>query len=49
MNRMRVVSATPKHMPVAMAAQRFAKDETIVAPGELTVRVDISGLYELAR
>jgi uncharacterized protein YggE len=39
----------PPPMPVAMAAQRFAKDETIVAPGELTVRVDISGLYELAR
>ena len=38
-------------MPMAeMAAQRsFAKDSTPVSGGELTVRIDISGLYEVTR
>ena len=35
---------------VEMAAQRgFAKDATPVQGGELTVRIDISGLYEVTR
>jgi uncharacterized protein len=35
---------------VEMAAQRgFAKDSTPVQGGELTVRIDISGLYEVTR
>jgi uncharacterized protein YggE len=37
-------------MPImAMANQRMAKEDTSVSPGELTVRVDITGFYELAR
>ena len=32
-----------------MAMARLQKAETAVSPGELTVRVDISALYELAR
>ena len=36
-------------MPIVMAQARLAKAPTQVSPGELTVRVDISGLYELAR
>lgn len=32
-----------------MATARMAKAETVVAPGELNVRVDIAGVYELAR
>jgi hypothetical protein len=33
---------------VAMAA-RFEKAETPVSPGEVRVRVDVNGVYELAR
>ena len=33
---------------MAMASQRFAKEDTSVSPGELTVRIDITGFYELA-
>lgn len=32
-----------------MAMARMQKAETAVSPGELTVRVDVNGLYELAR
>ena len=35
--------------PMVMAKARMQNVPTTVAPGELTVRVDISGLYELAR
>jgi hypothetical protein len=35
-------------MPV-MAMARMDKAETPVAPGEMRVRIDISGVYELAR
>lgn len=36
--------------PIAMMARNMeAKQDTSVSPGELTVRIDISGLYELAR
>ena len=35
--------------PIAFASKRMDVAETAVSPGELTVRVDISGLYELAR
>ena len=36
--------------PMAMAARAdFAKAETSVQAGELSVRIDITGLYELAR
>jgi uncharacterized protein YggE len=34
---------------VAMASARFEKAETPVSPGEVRVRVDVTGLYELAR
>ena len=33
---------------MAMASQRMAKEDTSVSPGELTVRIDITGFYELA-
>jgi hypothetical protein len=33
---------------VAMAA-RFKEADTAVSPGEVKVRVDVSGLYELSR
>jgi uncharacterized protein YggE len=37
-------------MPMAMmASARMAKDSTPVSAGELSVRVDITGLYELTR
>ena len=35
--------------PMAMARPEFAKADTPVQAGELSVRIDISGLYELAR
>lgn len=42
--------AAPPPMPVAMFARAEAADmSTKVAPGELKVRIDISGLYEVAR
>lgn len=34
---------------VEMAAARFAKDATPVQAGELTVRIDVTGLYEVAK
>ncbi|MBI1197483.1 MAG: DUF541 domain-containing protein [Phenylobacterium sp.] len=40
------VSPRPPMPMVAFAAARM-KEDTSVAPGELTVRVDVSGLYEL--
>ena len=38
-------------MPMVMARAGFAADKasTPVSPGELTVRVDVSGIYELTR
>ena len=42
--------AVPPPMPMAMAREAFAdKASTPVSPGELTVRVDVNGLYELTR
>jgi uncharacterized protein YggE len=42
--------AMPPPMPMMeMAAQRMSKDATSVSAGELTVRVDVTGLYELTR
>ena len=38
----------PMPMEMAMSAQRM-KADTPVAPGELTVRIDVTGLYELTR
>jgi len=35
-------------MPL-MATARMQKADTVVAPGELTVRIDVTGLYELNR
>jgi uncharacterized protein YggE len=35
--------------PILMAQSRVQALPTTVAPGELTIRIDISGLYELAR
>jgi len=40
--------AAPPPMPM-MEARGFAKDSTPVQSGELTVRIDISGLYEVTR
>jgi uncharacterized protein YggE len=40
----------PPPRPMAMmAAQRMKDESTPVAPGELTVRIDIQGVYELVR
>ena len=36
-------------MPLAAMARTEAKDSTPVSAGELSVRIDITGLYELAR
>lgn len=35
-------------MPLAMASARMEKADTSVSPGELEVRVEVTGLYELA-
>lgn len=42
-------SEAPRPPIPVIAMARAQKVETIVAPGELTVRVDVTGLYELAR
>jgi len=39
----------PPPMPMAMMARAEKFDATSVSPGQLSVRVDVSGLYELAR
>ena len=40
----------PQPMPmVAMASARFKEADTQVSPGEVKVRVDVTGTYELAR
>jgi hypothetical protein len=44
-----VASEAPRPPVPLMAVARMQKAETPVAPGELTVRVDITGLYELSR
>lgn len=41
--------AVPPPMPMAMASFRKEGADTSVSPGELKVRVDITGLYQLAR
>ena len=41
--------AAPPPMPMYAAARMAKADATPVAAGELTVRIDISGVYELAR
>lgn len=41
--------AAPPPMPVMMARAEAMDASTKVAPGELKVRIDISGLYEIAR
>lgn len=42
--------AVPPPMPMASFAKRGAlADQTIVSPGQLTVRIEVTGLYELAR
>jgi uncharacterized protein YggE len=35
--------------PMAMAREAFAKADTPVQAGELSVRIDITGMYELGR
>lgn len=40
---------SPPMPMLEMASQRMAKADTSVSPGELTVRVDVTGLYELGR
>jgi uncharacterized protein YggE len=42
------VSAPRPPMPLVSFAAARMKEDTAVSPGELTVRVDVSGLYELA-
>jgi uncharacterized protein YggE len=39
----------PPPMPMMAMARMKAADSTAVSPGELKVRVDVTGLYELAR
>jgi len=39
----------PPPMPMVAMSARFEKADTAVSPGEIKVRVDVSGLYELAR
>lgn len=39
----------PSPMPVAMMARAEKFDSTSVSPGQLSVRIDVSGLYELTR
>jgi uncharacterized protein len=41
--------AVPPPMPMAAYAKREMAADTQVAPGELRVRVDVSGLYEVVR
>lgn len=42
-------SPAPPPMPMAMMARMEKADSTAVAPGELRVRIDVTGLYELTR
>jgi uncharacterized protein YggE len=44
-----VASEGPRQPIPIMAMARAQKAETVVAPGGLTVRIDVAGLYELAR
>jgi uncharacterized protein YggE len=39
----------PQPIPMVAMAARFEKAETPVAPGEVRVRIDVTGLYELTR
>jgi hypothetical protein len=36
-------------MPMVAMAARFKEADTAVAPGEVKVRIDVSGIYELTR
>ena len=41
---------TPPPMPMAeMASMRMQKADTSISPGEMKVRMDITGLYEIGR
>jgi uncharacterized protein YggE len=42
------VSQPPQPIPMAAMSARFEKAETPVAPGEVKVRIEVSGTYELA-
>ena len=48
LNRVRSTHANRGYEGVASVG-RFEKAETPVSPGEVRVRIDVSGLYELAR
>jgi uncharacterized protein YggE len=39
----------PPPMPMVAMTARFKEADTAVSPGEIKVRVDVSGLYELSR
>lgn len=39
----------PQPIPMAAMTARFKEADTQVSPGEIKVRVDVSGVYELAR
>jgi uncharacterized protein YggE len=39
----------PQPIPMVAMAARFKEADTAVSPGEVKVRVDVSGLYELSR
>lgn len=39
----------PPPMPMAAMSARFEKADTAVSPGEVKVRVDVGGVYELSR
>jgi uncharacterized protein YggE len=43
--------AVPPPMPMPMAMQAFKREgaDTSVSPGELKVRIDVTGLYEMSR
>lgn len=42
-------ASPPQPIPMVAMTSRFEKAETPVAPGEVRVRIDVSGVYELAR
>jgi uncharacterized protein YggE len=39
----------PQPIPAVAMAARFEKAETPVSPGEMRIRIDVTGLYELTR
>ncbi|MDB5445006.1 MAG: hypothetical protein JWQ97_323 [Phenylobacterium sp.] len=42
-------SVPPTPIPMVAMAARFEKAQTPVSPGEMQVRIDVAGIYELAR